>query len=520
MDPKYKPIDPETWQSVIPAFEEETLKFANGDLNKKDYKGFSGKYGSYAQRDGKSHMLRLRMTGGRMTREKLKFALDEIRKHDIDPVHFTTCQTLQLHNLQPDQVFDIMKGALGANIVFYGGGGDYPRNVMATPLAGTDKDEYFDVMPYVQAAAEFLMHFIDTEKMPRKLKVGFSGCDKDLPHVTFRDLGFQATPEGKFDVYAAGGLGNVPKLGVKVAEGIDPADICYYIVAMIETFKKYGNYQNRSKARTRFMQDALGGPEAFREKFTEELERVKAGEDLTLDVLPDTAITKTGDGSVVEESWRVKAQKQPGLYSVLWHPAGGTPDRHVFENLAEAVLAMDQVELRISPDESVYIINLTGGEAKKVLDIIDSDTAHVPFETSIACIGASICQVGLRDSQDMLAKIQAAVSEAGVGAYLPQLHISGCPSSCGSHQVGEIGFRGGIKMVDKKPVPAFNLFLYGSDKLGAEALGKDMGPMAIDDIPAFVVKLGQIVKESGQDWETWHAKNPEGIEAAALEYLA
>lgn len=520
MDPKYKPIDPETWQSVIPVFEEETMKFANGTLNKKDYKGFSGKYGSYAQRDGKSHMLRLRMTGGRMTPEKLKFALEEIRKHDIDPVHFTTCQTLQLHNLQPDQVFDIMKGALGANIVFYGGGGDYPRNVMATPLAGTDKDEYFDVTPYADAAAEFLMHFIDAEKMPRKLKVGFSGCTKDLPHVTFRDLGFQATPEGKFDVYAAGGLGNVPKLGVKVDEGIDPADICYYIVAMIETFKKYGNYQNRSKARTRFMQDALGGPEAFREKFTEELERVKAGEDLTLDVLPDTSITKIGDGSVVEESWRVKAQKQPGLYSVLWHPAGGTPDRHVFENLAEAVLAMDQVELRISPDESVYIINLTGGEAKKVLDIIDSDTAHVPFETSIACIGASICQVGLRDSQKMLEDIRKAVAEAGVGAYLPQLHISGCPSSCGSHQVGEIGFRGGIKMVEKKPVPAFNLFLYGSDKLGAEALGKDMGPIAIDDIPAFIVKLGETVKASGQDWDTWHENHPTGIEEAALEFLA
>lgn len=52
------------------------------------------------------------------------------------------------------------------------------------------------------------MTFINAEKMPRKLKVCFSNSPKNIPHATYRDLGFVATKEGKFDVYSAGGLGN------------------------------------------------------------------------------------------------------------------------------------------------------------------------------------------------------------------------------------------------------------------------------------------------------------------------
>ena len=38
---------------------------------------------------------------------------------------------------------------------------------------------------------------------------------------------------------------------------------------------------------------------------------------------------------------------------------------------------MDEVEARISPDETMYIINLTGDEAKKVLDATDDGAENV-----------------------------------------------------------------------------------------------------------------------------------------------
>ena len=218
-------IDPQSWKEDLAAFRQKTEEFYAGNMDKMAYKGFSGLYGSYAQRGGKANMLRLRMTAGRVTPEKLAFTADAVRRHQVSRLHFTTCQTIQLHDLQPDAVFDIMEKALDAGIVTLGGGGDYPRNVMCSPLAGVEEGEYFDVLPWAEAAGDYLMHFIKAEKMPRKLKVGFSSTAANIPHATYRDLGFVARADGKFDVYSAGGLGNNPRFGVKVAQGIDPEKV-------------------------------------------------------------------------------------------------------------------------------------------------------------------------------------------------------------------------------------------------------------------------------------------------------
>lgn len=83
-------------------------------------------------------MLRLRMTAGRVTK-KMAFVTDSIRKHNINHLHFTTCQTIQLHDLQPEVLYPVMENALSHNIVTMGGGGDFPRNIMCPPLLVLNK---------------------------------------------------------------------------------------------------------------------------------------------------------------------------------------------------------------------------------------------------------------------------------------------------------------------------------------------------------------------------------------------
>ena len=514
-------IDPMSWQADLPAFREKTDAFYSGELGKAAYKGFSGLYGSYAQKGGKASMLRLRMTAGRVTPEKLAFTADAIRKHNVKRLHFTTCETIQLHDLQPETVYAIMEDALSVGIVTMGGGGDYPRNVMCAPLSGVEKGEYFDVLPWAEAAADYLMHFIKDEKMPRKLKVAFSNSPANAVHATYRDLGFVATPEGRFDVYSAGGLGNNPRFGVRVAENVEPEKILYYIKAMWLTFRAYGNYENRGKARTRYIQDVCGGPEGYRKAYLEKLEEVFAsGEDLTIRDLP--AVPElTGDNSPCPDSARVLPQKQTGLYTVVWHPLGGMPDPDVFCAVADAVQEMPGTEMRLAPDETAYLINLTGAEAAKMLELTEGDTAQSLFETSVSCIGASTCQVGVRDSQALLAACIKAVREAGLpcGA-LPQIHISGCPSSCGTHQTGAIGFRGAAKVIDKKPHSAFTLYVNGNDRQGQETMGRELGVILEERIPEFLVSLGKTVAESGMNYADWSAADPTAIDAVAAEYLA
>ena len=256
-------------------FRNMTEKFYAKEVSVKDYKGFSGGFGSYAQRGGTSSMLRLRMPGGRLTKEKLKFVADAIEKYNVKKAHFTTCQTIQLHDLDAAAVCGIMEEAFEVGIITRGGGGDFPRNVMVSPLSGVETGEYFDVLPYAERVSDFLLGIIKTVKMPRKLKVGFSNSPANETHATFRDLGFVASEDGTFDVYSAGGLGNNPRMGVKVAENVEPCDVLYYVQAMVETFCAYGNYENRGKARTRYMVEKLGGEDAYRAAYLEKLEQVK-----------------------------------------------------------------------------------------------------------------------------------------------------------------------------------------------------------------------------------------------------
>lgn len=507
--------DWESFEKELPKFREMTNKFYEKEISVKEYKGFSGRYGSYAQRGGEASMLRLRMPGGQVDKEKLKFVADSIQEFGIDKVHLTTCQTIQLHNLNADTVCHLIEKAIPHHIITWGGGGDYPRNVMISPLTGVEQEEYFDVMPYAQAASEYLLEFIDRVTLPRKLKVCFSNTSKNMPHATFRDLGFVARPDYTFDVYSAGGLGNNPKMGVCVAEGISPSKTLYYIKAMIDTFMAYGDYENRGKARTRYMQDKLGA-EGYARVYQEKLQKVmESEENLDLNVQP-VEVSKKGNGTISD--FRIVKQKQEGLYAVAYHPVGGNLAPERLGQIYEVIKDMKDVELRLSPDQSLYLINCTAKEAKEVLEVT-KDSANNQFEGSVACIGASICQVGVCDSQEVMAALaEESRKHDFKDGVLPKIHISGCLSSCGTHQIGRIGFHGCVKMVDKTPVHAFQLFVNGCEEEGRERFGTPWGVIKKSDVPTFLMELGTVIEKAESTFEEWFPNHVEEMKNLARTY--
>lgn len=505
----------EEFRPDLADFRDMTMKFHNKEISMPEYKGFSGGYGSYAQRFGEKHMLRLRMAGGRLTKERLAFIAGSIEKYKIDKVHLTTCQSIQLHNLAAEDVCTLIEEVWDAGMLSRGGGGDYPRNVMASPLSGVDKEEYFDVLPYAEAAGEYMMHFIKSVTLPRKLKVAFSASPKNETHATYRDLGFVANADGTFSVYSAGGLGSNPRLGVRVAEQVAPEDILYYIKAMVDTFVAYGNYEQRAKARTRYMQETLG-PDGYVKAYREKLGKVLAEENLKLTV-DRKSITKSGDGTVIEDR-RITPQKQEGLYAVCYQPVGGDIKPEKFRQFYELIKDMEDVEIRVTPEESVYFINCTAGEADKILKAAKDGAGNL-FETSVACIGNSICQVGARDSQALLhACVEAVRRENFADGVLPQIHISGCPSSCGTHQTAALGFRGGMKKTPEKPKPGFILYQGGRSEQGEELISEEAGAMLLEEIPEFLTELGRMVQKSGMTYGTWIKEHQADFDALAAKY--
>ncbi len=517
-------------------FHEMTKKFYQKEVNIAEYKRFSGGFGSYAQRGGGSSMLRLRFAGGEITKERLLFIAESIEKYSISLVHFSTCQSVQFHNLSEAQVCALIEESFQHGIVTRGGGGNYPRNVMCSPLSGVQEGEYFDVLPYAKAAEDYLLGFIHTVKLPRKLKVCFSNSKENITHATFRDLGFVATREGKFDVYSAGGLGREPRMGALVASGVDPSQTLYCLKAMVDTFTAYGNYGNRARARTRFMQDALG-TEGYIRAFQEKLSQALSKEDLPLHItIPE--ITKQGDGEFQqgpehtfsgEESdsccadsampGQVIPQKQKGLYSLHYHARGGSPKSEFFRSLYNAILPMESVVLRVSPDQGLYILNLTASEVQELLPLI-KDHARTLFETSVACIGASICQVGARDSQALLAAcLERVRKEHFKDRVLPKIHISGCPSSCSGHPVASLGFRGGTKQTPDGPKPAFAVYEMGCAVRGKENFGTELGVMLESEIPQFLAELGREISKRGMEYQEFVEKEHEEFLKIAKKYL-
>ena len=491
-----------TFQEEIERFKDTIGSFDKGEIDRKAYKGISGGLGSYAQRDASKHMLRLRLPGGRLTLERLKFLTGTVEREQVGRMKLTTCETIQLHDLAADQVPAIMERAIGCGIYTKGGGGDNPRNVMSSPLSGVQPGEAFDVVPYAEAVTKYLLSICRDIKMPRKLKIAFCNGVDDSVHSAFRDMGFLAQPDGTFALRIAGGLGAArPSMGVLVEEHVNPREVLYYVRAMVDTFCAHGNYENRAKARTRYMQDTLG-PDGLKDAFLKNVAARKAegGLDLT-DLETPADLNRGGGGDILAP--RAIPQKQTGMFAVKYHPIGGILPVEKPRQLYELLKGIPGAEVRIAPNETLYVINLTAYEAEQVIAATE-DSAVTEFEHSVACIGATTCQQGVRDSQGVLQTVVKAVREAGIpDGALPKIVISGCPSSCAAHQAGAMGFQGGVKLVDKKPQPAFKMFLSGTDELGAARFGQEVGTVLESDLPALLVELGKAAAAAGQRWDQW-----------------
>ena len=505
------------FHTEIERFKDTIGAFDKGEIDRKDYKGVSGGLGSYAQRDPSKHMLRLRLPGGRLTMERLKFLAEVVEREQVGRMKLTTCETIQLHDLSANQVPALMAEAVGCEIYTKGGGGDNPRNVMSSPLSGVQPGEAFDVIPYAEAVTKYLLSICRDIRMPRKLKIAFCNGVDDSVHSAFRDMGFLAQPDSTFALRIAGGLGAArPSMGVLVEEHVNPREVLHYVRAMVDTFCAHGDYNNRARARTRYMQDTLG-PDGLKEAFLKNVAARKAEGGLELTGLEAPAHFVALDGGTVDHP-RAIPQKQPGMYAVKYHPIGGLLPVEKPRQLYELLKDLSGAEIRVAPHETLYIINIPSAEAEKVL-AATGDGASTEFEHSVACIGAATCQQGVRDSQGVLQTVVQAVREANIpDGALPRICISGCPSSCAAHQAGAIGFQGGVKLVDKKPQPAFKMSLGGTDQLGKARFGEGAVSILESDMPALLVELGKAAVAAGQSWEQWSLDHAQERDAIIAKY--
>ena len=81
----------EVFRKELSSFDEATRHFYTGKLSKQEYKGISGGFGSYSERGGQRGMIRLRMTAGRVTQDKLAFVVETAVRLHVDTMTLTAC---------------------------------------------------------------------------------------------------------------------------------------------------------------------------------------------------------------------------------------------------------------------------------------------------------------------------------------------------------------------------------------------------------------------------------------------
>ena len=108
---------------------------------------------------------------------------------------------------------------------------------------------------------------------------------------------------------------------------------------MVNLFIEHGNYQNRGRARSRYLQDTLG-KEGLIQAFQEKLSAAKQDPSLKLSVSP-IPVNKTGNGTITND--RVTAQKQEGLFAVSYQPIGGLISPQTLKAISDIIQDMEDV---------------------------------------------------------------------------------------------------------------------------------------------------------------------------------
>jgi ferredoxin-nitrite reductase len=508
--------------SEIEDFRVLGYKFLSGEVNKNDFKGASGGMGVYAQRSGKEFMVRFRMPAGIACIKDLKLIYDFANRYKVESIHITTRQAMQLHGITIDEVCEVMEEGINKGLYIRGSGGNYPRNVSASPLSGVEEKEVFDVSPYATAVGQHFLKKINTYKLPRKFKVAFSSNDEDEAHVTATDLGFLAVKENGveyFKVYLGGGMGKNSRLSTHIEHLIKPEDILYHVEAITQLFINEGDYVNKSRARIRYIMERMG-EEQFVNCYNGYLEKVKDEEKGNLKIKVERKVyDKVGIETSIRSS-RLYSQKQNGLYSVYVHPTGGQLKSNDLKIIIDKTEVMDQVEVRLAMTEGLYIRNLNGKEAETMLELTSEMGGNTSLEFSVACIGVPTCQMGILESQSTLRAILSYFKENNLTKdILPRVHISGCPNSCSVHEIGTIGFCGKKKKVDGEVISVFELHLDGNLGIGKTKLSKNYGDIKEEEVPKLLFEIASAIDTSKKDFISWTHENTDDLIKIINKYI-
>ncbi len=503
MDSVKQPIlrIPESVKEDSFAYRSRVEKFLQGQTSAVAFRAYRVPMGVYEQRAAGKYMVRIRIGAGLVLPYQLERIAQLSKTYGSGVVHVTTRQDIQIHEVNIEDTPDVLEGLLEVGLSPRGGGGNTVRNVTACPRAGVCPKEEFDVSPYAIATAEYLLQFKSSYNLPRKYKIVFSGCSADCAFASVADLGFFAHQKDGvkgFAVYAGGGLGSNPAVGLKIEDFITDNEILEVAEAIKRLFDKHGDRSNKHKARLRYVVARVGTQEFIRLYKLERQEVRKQGLEGDIPKVRAGASKFEVLGSAADNNGlsslrqNVLPEKTEGLFTVRLRLNLGDIPADELIKIGQVAEKFGQGMVRTSQLQNLLITSVPQQNIEKVMSALESLSIDVIGNGRVeivTCTGAATCKLGLCLSRGLVDAISDKLNQSKASRQHGEttIRISGCPNSCGHHYITDIGFQGRAKRVNGRLMPCYDVLAGAQTTEGNAHLAEMIGTVPAKNIPDFLV---------------------------------
>ncbi|XOV91456.1 MAG: HEPN domain-containing protein [Bacteroidota bacterium] len=463
-------------------------QFRNNEIDEERFKAFRLARGVYGQRQQGVQMFRLKLPFGKLTPDQLETIANLSEKYTNGNLHLTTRQNIQLHYVKLEDTPEMWEALERVGVTTKEACGNTVRNVTASPNAGIDPNEAFDVTPYVQAVFEYFLRNPVCQDMGRKIKMAFSSSEEDSAFIFIHDFGFiPRIVDGKrgFKVIVGGGLGAQAIMGQVAYEFLPEEKVIPFIEGGLRVFDRHGERERRHKARLKYLIEPKKGLglDEFMRLVEDECKALpnktyKIDHELVKEEIPD--ITTPGLLNFVEDeaynTWRetnVEEQKQKGYYTVKVRIPLGNIHAEKARRLADVIRRWASPDFRITLNQGIIIKFVKPEHLSAIYEELKTlDLVNPGFDTLAdvtACPGTDTCNLGVTNSTSLALVLEELIRDEFphlVNESNIKIKISGCMNSCGQHMVANIGFHGSSIKYKDKVAPAQQVVIGGGVEAG------------------------------------------------------
>lgn len=475
--------NPVVEQEII-ELERKIRSFKEGNIPEERFRSLRLARGVYGQRQAGVQMVRIKLPFGKVTFKQLLRMADISDEYASKNLHLTTRQDVQVHYVSLDKTPELWAKLAQDDITLREACGNTVRNVTASPHAGIDPDEPFDVSPYAHAVFAYFLRNPLCAEMGRKFKMAFSSSSKDTAYTYIHDIGLipkiqvvDGEERRGFKVMLGGGLGSQPFLAHEIYDFLEEEQLIPFIESTLRVFDRHGERNNRNKARFKYLLQKAG-----LEQVLDWIAEERIANKSKTYWVDRAAITQpaapTRPAAIAEiqhpdkyELWRktnVFEQKQTGYFGIFVRVPTGDISTEKARKLVEGIRDHVADDIRITQNQGLLLKYVHQESLPHIYNVLTAlGFASPGFESTTdvtTCPGTDTCNLGISNSTEMARVLEKYVEEFHRDFILEQqlnIKISGCMNSCGQHGLAEIGFHGSSVKANGQVVPAAQVMLGG-----------------------------------------------------------